>query len=83
MFRTRLAFLLAVCALVLGAGWLEAKSGSLGTEGTSFLIPIVAAIVISTLTFENDEQKLASVIVLTLVFSLGWRALGRRRGDFA
>lgn len=78
----RTAFLVAVCAVALAAAWIEARSESPGAEGASFLVPIVAALVISSLVFENDEQKLASVIVLTLVFTLGLRAVRGRRGGF-
>ena len=66
--------------MALGSSRFLGKEGdSPGAEGADFLVRILAALLSSTLAFDDDEQKLAAVIVLPLLFSLGWRALGARR----
>ncbi|HEV2724178.1 MAG TPA: hypothetical protein VGV10_06055 [Thermoleophilaceae bacterium] len=75
-----MAFLVALSAVALGSSRFLGKQGdSSGVDGADFLVPILAALLISTLAFDDDQQKLAAVIVLTLLFSLGWRALRARR----
>ena len=76
----RVLFLVGVCVVALGSSLLRAESDSPGAEGADFLVPLIAAILVSSVAFDDDQEKLASVVVLTLVFSVAWRALRSRRG---
>lgn len=75
----RVVFLVCVCAVALGASLLR-PARSAGGEGADFLVPVIAAILVSSIAFDDDQAKLASIVVLTLLFSVGWRALRSRRG---
>lgn len=79
----RVVFLVGVCAVALGSSLVRPESDSHGAEGADFLVPLIAAILVSSIAFDDDQRRLASVIVLTLVFSVGWRALRRSRGRLA
>lgn len=75
-----LLFLVAICVLALSISHLIGESPE-EAEGAGFYVPVVGAIVVSALVFEDEQRMLASVIVLVLLFRVAWDATRTARSQ--
>lgn len=71
----RLLYLVGICVLMFTISHLIGESESTrGPEGAGFYVPVVGAIALSTLVFEDEQRQFASMIVLVLLFRVAWVA---------